>query len=74
MCFWKIFAWIALIWSLIARRGAGVLIRKKPAEGDEPQEQPPVDGGHGVDEGRIGLGDHVASLRRWPERIHGRLA
>ena len=36
MRFWKIFAWIALGWALVARRGAGVLIRKvSPEQGGE---------------------------------------
>lgn len=31
MWFWKAFAWVALGWALVARRGAGILIRKTPA-------------------------------------------
>lgn len=37
MCFWQVFAWIALGWALIVRRGKGILIRKAPS-GSEPSE------------------------------------
>ena len=32
--FWKLVAWIAFGWSLIARRGKGILILKKKPNGD----------------------------------------
>lgn len=43
MRFWKIFAWIALAWALVMRRGAGILIRKAaPKEGEGgPETEPP---------------------------------
>ena len=31
MWFWKAFAWIALGWALVMRRGAGILLKKSPA-------------------------------------------
>lgn len=43
MRFWKIFAWIALGWALVARRGAGILVRKtssnRPKDETEKPEQ-----------------------------------
>lgn len=40
MRFWKAFAWIAFLFSLVARRGKGVLIRKaSQAESEAPDQQ-----------------------------------
>ena len=43
MRFWKVFAWIALGWALVVRRGAGVLVKKRSAsrraETDTPEQQ-----------------------------------
>ena len=41
MRFWKIFAWISLAWAVVARRGAGVIVRKKgDAEPESAQSGP----------------------------------
>lgn len=36
MRFWKIFAWIALAWALVVKRGAGILIKKTSSEKRDP--------------------------------------
>ena len=42
MLFWKVFAWIAFGWAIIALRGAGIIIKKRSpndaAAEDEPEE------------------------------------
>ena len=47
MRLWKAFAWIALIWSVVARRGKGVLIRKTPSKGNAEPEPPESHSGPG---------------------------
>lgn len=59
MIFWKLFAWIALGWSLVFRRGKGTLVRKASKPGAAEAETPNPD---------IGPTWRRVSTRRFPER------
>ena len=45
MIFWKLLAWIALGWTLVFRRGKGILIRKTSEDGDVAAETARADAG-----------------------------
>ena len=57
MCFWKIFAWIAFVWTLLFRRGKGVSVKKRSAQSSEGEPQ-------GASSGK---GWRLVSTRRFPE-------